>query len=259
MQPDLAIIEQWAKEAGAILREGYGKRIHIDLKGPVDLVTEVDHASEDLLVRHIQGRFPGHTIITEEAGHLAGGAEDCWYIDPLDGTINYAHGLPLFAVSIAYMRKKQVVLGVIFDPMRDELFSAESGAGARLNGKPIRVSGITDLISSLLVTGFPNEDWTNDRTNLQYFEIFSRISQGVRRLGSAAYDLCAVASGRLDGFWESHLKPWDIAAGALIVQEAGGIVSDLDGEPRYMDPPYNIIAANAALHPQLVRALKNGR
>jgi myo-inositol-1(or 4)-monophosphatase len=258
MYPDNTLIEQWAKEAGAILREGYGKRIRVDLKGPVDLVTEVDHASEALLVQSIHGRFPGHTIITEEAGHLSGSAEECWFIDPLDGTINYAHGLPLFAVSIAFARKGRVVIGGVYDPMRDEMFSAELSGGARLNGQPIHVSGITELISSLLVTGFPNEDWTHDRTNLKYFEIFSRISQGVRRLGSAAYDLCAVSCGRMDGFWESRLKPWDIAAGALIVREAGGVVSDLDGEPRYMEPPYNIIAANPVLHPQIVRALKNG-
>ncbi|HEY9074910.1 MAG TPA: inositol monophosphatase family protein [Anaerolineaceae bacterium] len=259
MKPSLEQVEAWAKEAGAILREGYGKTHQVQLKGAVDLVTEIDHRSEALLIDRIQSAFPHHTIIAEESGLRSGQKEHCWYIDPLDGTLNYAHGLPLFAVSIAYAEYDQVMLAVVYEPMRDECYSAERGKGAWLNGEPIHVSQQTTLISSLFVTGFPSVDWTTDQNNVRYFERVSRLSQGVRRLGSAALDLCYVAAGRLDGFWENRLMPYDMAAGMLIVAEAGGTVTTILGEPNYLTPPYSVLAANAAIHPQLLQVLQDVR
>jgi len=255
MPPTLSELKTLAIQAGQILRAGYGEQFEVHSKGRIDVVTEIDHRSETFLVEQIRSLYPGHTIITEEAGLLEGFHNHCWYIDPLDGTINYAHGIPIFAISIAYAEQEQVKLGVIYDPLRDECFSAERGKGAWLNGRPLHVSATNELLRSLLVTGFPYEMHGLYEQNLELFARLSRLSQGVRRLGSAALDLSYVACGRLEGFWELTLMAWDIAAGSLLVEEAGGIVTNARGDPDYMKPPHSILAANPAIHPLLLAEL----
>ncbi len=255
MNPSIEQITFWARHAGQILKEGFGKEHRISHKGLIDLVTEMDHRSEEYLLGEIRRAFPDHTINSEEAGHIAGQAESVWYIDPLDGTLNYSHGVPIYCVSMAYMQNEILQLGVIYDPMQDELFSAERGKGAYLNGTPIHVSEKKELIQSLLVTGFPYDIQTTSKNNLDNFNHFARRTQGVRRLGSAAIDLCYVAAGRFDGYWELGIKPWDIAAGLLIVQEAGGTVTDLAGGEDYFKPPHALIAATPAIHPLILEGL----
>ncbi len=208
MSPNIIDIEQLARGAGAILREGYSKQHEIKYKGVIDLVTEIDHASEAFLINKIQTHFPDSHIIAEESGETKGDNEGIWYIDPLDGTVNYSHHIPVFCVSIAYAVNGTVKLGVVYDPMRDELFSAERGNGAFLNGKAIHASNTTELQKSLLVTGFPYDTWNTKKDNFRNFEKLAKMTQGVRRLGSAALDGCYVAAGRLDGYWEKKLKPW---------------------------------------------------
>jgi myo-inositol-1(or 4)-monophosphatase len=263
MTPILPDLESLARQAGEIIKAGYVQRpsmqaeLQIRYKGAIDLVTEFDHRSEEFLVGEIQRRFPGHSLVTEESGKHAG--DDCciWYIDPLDGTVNYAHGVPIFAVSIAYAEGGQVCLGVVYDPLRDECFSAERGRGAWLNGLPIRVSGADELDRSLLVTGFSYDLRTNPQNNLDQFARFALLAQGVRRLGSAALDLCYIASGRLDGYWELRLSAWDVAAGGLIAEEAGAVVTAVDGSPDFLHPPYSVLAAaGASLHAQMLAVLK---
>lgn len=256
MQPTLNFLIELAKSAGEIVRRGYGQRHVIQYKSEIDLVTEVDHQSEAHLVAAIRRAYPEHSLITEEAGSLAGQACCMWYIDPLDGTVNYSHGLPFFCVSVAYAEDGQMRLGVVYDPMRDECFSAERGQGAWLNGELMHVSHTPDLAHSLLVTGFPYDMWESEANNLDNFIRFSRRSQAVRRLGSAALDLCYVAAGRLDGYWEIKIKPWDIAAGGLIVAEAGGVVTKLNGSPDYMAPPYDILATNPFVHAEMLKGLQ---
>jgi len=248
MKPTRAHLTTWAAEAGEIIRAGYGQAHHISYKGAIDLVTEIDHHSEDLILGHIRGEFPDHSIISEESGRLEGLSSQRWFVDPLDGTVNYSHGLPFFAVSIAYAENGQVQLGVVYNPIHNECFSAERGQGAWLNGTPIHVKDTPDLLHSLLVTGFPYDMWERPDNNLDNFTALSRLSQGVRRMGSAAMDLCCVAAGWLDGYWEIRIKPWDIAAGALIVEEAGGMVTKLNGAADYMQPPYDILASTPKLH-----------
>ncbi|MCW5876717.1 MAG: inositol monophosphatase [Anaerolineales bacterium] len=254
--PKLTDVIDIARAAGEILRDGFGKQHEIEYKGEIDLVTEIDKRSEDFIVAEIGRRFAGHTIFTEESGEHAGSAGHVWYVDPLDGTLNYSHGMPLFCVSIAYAQGGQLTLAAIYDPMAEELYTAEFGGGAQLNGQPIQVSQVAELKSSLLVTGFPYDAWTNPDNNFAEFERFSRRSQGVRRLGSAALDLAYVAAGRLDGFWEIRLNAWDVAAGALIVQEAGGLVSNVHGEPDFISKPQSILAANPTLHAEMLEVLK---
>lgn len=256
MKPVLNDLIDWAKCAGEILREGYGKSHQINHKGRIDLTTEIDHQSEAYLLEQIHTHFPGHTIDTEESGLLSGAGGACWYIDPLDGTTNYAHAVPLFCVSLAYAENGQPLLGVIYEPMHDECFSAERWQGAYLNGQPIHVSATSDLLTSLLTTGFPYDRYTDSRNNLAAFEHFTRLTQGVRRLGAAALDLCYVAAGRFDGYWEQTIRPWDIAAGALIVTEAGGQVSKLDGGADFLQPPYNILAGNPSIHALMLQEFK---
>lgn len=256
MQPKLSDLLDLAHQAGNIIAAGFGREHQIGYKGLVDPVTEVDRKSEAFLIQEIQARFPGHRIVAEESGSLDGQQEACWYIDPLDGTVNYAHSLPIFCVSIAYATQGQVALGVVYDPIRDECFSAERGAGAWLNETPIHIAPTRELIRSLLVTGFPYDMWNAPVNNLEYYGRFARRTQGVRRLGSAALDLCYVAAGRLDGYWEMKLNAWDIAAGGLIAAEAGAQVTDLTGLPDYLKPPYSILAANEALHAQMLAVLQ---
>jgi myo-inositol-1(or 4)-monophosphatase len=255
MKPTLSDVETLARGAGKILRECSGQHLRIKRKGEIDIVTEADQRSEAYLLGEIRPRFPTHRIIAEESGELAGVPEHVWYIDPLDGTLNYAHGLPIYAVSIAYEENGQVSLGVVYDPERDECFSAERGRGAWLNGARLEGPPDQDLDRSLLVTGFPYDIRTNPVNNLDHYAAFSLRSHGVRRLGSAALDLCYIAAGRFDGFWELRINSWDIAAGGLIAQEAGATVTNVAGNPAYLTSPYSILAASPALHAQMLALL----
>ena len=279
MPPTLTELITLARQAGDILRQNFGLHLQVDHKGVIDLVSEADRQSEQFLLSYIHQRFPGDRIVAEESGEIAGTADHTWYIDPLDGTINYVHGIPIYAVSIAYAEAGKLRLSVVYDPMRDECFSAasgkagesgkagvsgkagesgaagEAGAGAWLNGKPIYPSATSDLDHALLVTGFPYDIRTNPENNLDHYAHLALHSQGVRRLGSAALDLCYVACGRFDGFWELRLKSWDVAAGALVALQAGAMVTNLTGGPNFMAPPQSVLAANPRLHPLLLREL----
>jgi myo-inositol-1(or 4)-monophosphatase len=256
VNPDLEFVESLARQAGDILRQGYGKHQQIDYKGEIDLVTEADRRSEAFLISEIRRRFPTHRIITEESGALAGEADQVWYLDPLDGTVNYAHGVPLFTVSVAYARDGQVLLGAVYDPMRSELYSAERGQGAHLNGGRLQAAQAESLGHSLLVTGFPYDIRTNPANNLDNYAAFSLRSQGVRRLGSAALDLCYLAAGRIDGYWEIRIMSYDIAAGGLIAEEAGATVTNIFGSPDYLAAPVSILAANPQVHAQMLAVLE---
>ena len=258
MQPDLKYIEELARAAGKILSAGYEHEHQVKYKGVIDLVTEVDHESEAYLIGEIQKRFEGHHILAEESGETLGHADHLWYIDPLDGTVNYAHHIPIFCVSVAYASRGTVSLGAVYDPMRDEMFSAERSKGARMNGKPLHATSVTELQKSLLVTGFPYDAWDTPHDNFQNFIKFAKMTQGVRRLGSAALDCCYVAAGRFDGFWELSLKPWDVAAGGLIAEEAGATVTNVRGEPDYLSSPQSIIAAAPGIHKQMMVELSKG-
>jgi len=253
--PSLADLEDLARQAGQILRAAYEHEHQIGYKGATDLVTEVDHQSEAMILTEIQRLFPGHQIVAEESGSMSGADDHTWYIDPLDGTVNYAHGVPFFSVAIAYAFQGLTRLGVVYDPMRDELFAAERGRGAWLNGRSLRASPAADLGKSLLVTGFPYNAWVTPDDNIENFARFSKRCQGVRRLGSAALDLCYIAAGRLDGYWELTLSPWDVAAGGLIAEQAGAIVTDLQGGPDYLARPNSILAAAPGIHAAMLEVL----
>jgi myo-inositol-1(or 4)-monophosphatase len=255
MAPILSDLERLARQAGEILRAGYECEHQVDYKGIINPVTEIDHKSEALLLGEIQHLFPGHQIIAEESGLLPGHAGDQWYVDPLDGTVNYAHGIPIFSVSIAYAKNGCAVLGVVYDPMRDELFAAERGKGAWRNGHRLHVSQAAELQRSLLVTGFPYDAWSTPHNNLDFFGRFAKLSQGVRRLGSAALDMCYVAAGRFDGYWELSLEPWDLAAGGLVAEEAGAVVTTLDRKTDVLTPPCSLIAAPPALYEPMMKVL----
>lgn len=256
MKPTLKDVETLARNAGAILREGYNKEHDIQYKGVIDLVTEIDHASEAFLLNEINTRFPGGHIFAEESGETQGQNEDIWYIDPLDGTVNYAHHVPIFCVSIGFASHGTLSLGAVYDPLRDEMFSAEKGKGAYLNGKKLQTTKVTELQKSLLVTGFPYDTWNTPKNNFDYFTKLAKMTQGVRRLGSAALDGCYVAAGRFDGFWELSLKPWDVAAAALIAQEAGAQVTSISGDSDFLKPPLSIIISAPGIYPQILEALK---
>jgi myo-inositol-1(or 4)-monophosphatase len=269
LKPNLAELEALARQAGEILRAGYEARpgmanhLEIDYKGAIDLVTDVDFQSEKYLIESIRGRYPDHRIVSEESGINQGGECCVWFIDPIDGTVNFAHGIPIFSVSIAYAQDGRIELGVIYDPMRDECFSAELERGAWLNGRPIRAGAAKDLDHSLMVTGFAYDIRTNPENNLDHYAHFALRSQGVRRLGSAALDLCYIAAGRFDGYWELRLNSWDIAAGELIAREAGALVTDLNGDPddlvHRLASQHSILAANPAIHSQMLAILKAGQ
>lgn len=256
MQLTLAYIENLARQAGAILRAGYNKEHQVGYKGVIDLVTEIDHQSEKFLLGEIQKDFPDHHIFSEESGVIQGNDEHIWYIDPLDGTVNYAHHIPIFCVSIAYAFHSDLTLGVVYDPMRDEMFLAQRGQGASLNGKPLHVSSVTELQRSLLVTGFPYTAWNTPQDNFDNFAKFGKLTQGVRRLGSAALDLCYVAAGRFDGFWEMSLHPWDVAAGGLICEEAGARVTDIQGGEDYISPPQSVLSATPGIYNLMLDELR---
>ncbi len=255
MNPTLSDIEKLARDAGAILRDRYNQEHEVQYKGVIDLVTEADHASEAYLIQEIKTRFPGSHILAEESGETKGENEGIWYIDPLDGTVNFAHHIPIFCVSIAYAFKGKMILGAVYDPLLDELFTAEQGKGAFLNGKSIHASNTTELQRSLLVTGFPYDTWNTEKDNFKNFEKLAKKSQGVRRLGSAALDCCYVGAGRFDGFWELTLRPWDIAAAGLIAEEAGARVTAMDGSPDYISPPQSILATTPGIYRQMLEQL----
>jgi myo-inositol-1(or 4)-monophosphatase len=248
--PFLGVAIEIAREAGAILREEYAKPPVIRYKGEVDIVTQADKRSEALIVERLRGEFSSHTIVAEEGGGSGDStAEYVWHVDPLDGTTNFAHGYPCFAVSLALLKDGEPIIGVVFDPIHDELFSAARGQGARLNGAPIHVSAVAWLAQGLLATGFPVQKRTLN-SNIYYYWDFTLRSHGVRRDGAAALDLCYVACGRFDGFWEFGLKSWDTAAGMLLVTEAGGSVSDFAGRP-FHPGGAEILATNGHIHEEM--------
>jgi myo-inositol-1(or 4)-monophosphatase len=243
-----------AAEASArLLRRGFGRVHQVSHKGLVDLVTEQDRRSEETIVAMIRQAFPDHAILAEESGRNGQSATCRWIVDPLDGTTNYAHGYPVFCVSIAYEEAGQLTLGVIVDVLRRERFVAQRGQGATLNGRPIQVSATETLIESLVETGFPYDRARMARALAQFNQL-AYLTQGLRRAGAAALDLAYVAAGRADGFWEATISPWDVAAGALLVQEAGGTVSRLDGSPYRVDCT-EIAATNGRIHAALIDAL----
>jgi myo-inositol-1(or 4)-monophosphatase len=258
MTHTLLFLENLARQAGEIIRSGYNPHsgfrdtLHVEYKGAIDLVSEIDLQAEKLILDQIRTQFPGDSIVSEENGVEQN--KDCcvWYVDPLDGTINYIHGLPIFCVSLAYAENGELKLGVVYDPVHDECFMAEQGKGAFLNGAPIRASHASNLNESLLVTGFSYDIRKIKVNNIDNFARFSIRARAVRRLGSAALDLCFVAAGRLDGFWELQLYPWDFAAGALIAKEAGALVTNLNGEPELLNPPYSILACTPAIQKEML-------
>jgi myo-inositol-1(or 4)-monophosphatase len=247
-----------AQEAGRLLRDRLGGKLDIAHKGEIDLVTDVDLASERLIGEAIATHYPRHQVLAEEGGLAETTSDYKWIIDPLDGTTNYAHGFPVFAVSIALEHKGEVVLGAVYDPMREETFAAERGGGAMLNNRSIRVSATNDLARSLLATGFPYDIRTSTLNNLDHWKNFALNAQALRRLGSAALDLCYVGCGRLDGFWELGLGAWDTAAAALIVAEAGGRVTDFAGA-RFSPYRPEIIASNGRIHDGMIEVIESGR
>jgi len=243
--------QQIAREAGALLAEYFARRVRIELKGQFDIVTEADRASENLIVARLRERFPAHAVVAEEGtGRDSESAEYRWYVDPLDGTTNFAHGFPMFNTTLALEHKGELIAGVIFDPLRDEMFSTERGAGAFLNGARISVSQAALLDDSLLATGFPSRK-RHQNVNVYFYYQMAMMTHGVRRAGSAALDLAYVACGRLDGFWEFGLSPWDMAAGILLIREAGGVTSDMYGKPADVHGP-TLLCDNGHIHEELL-------
>jgi myo-inositol-1(or 4)-monophosphatase len=244
-------MQAMAREAGALLMDYFRQHVKIEYKGDVDLVTVADRKSEALILERIQKLFPTHDVMGEEGTRIDNGSEYKWYVDPLDGTTNFAHGYPVFCVSLGVERHGQLLAGVIYDPTRDEMFSAESGAGAQLNGEPMHVSVTPKLAESLVATGFPSQK-RHKNPNIYFYHQLTLRSHGVRRAGSAALDLCNVAAGRFDGFWEFNLNPWDTAAGVVIVKEAGGKVSDFSGGD-FQIASRETLASNGLIHDELLQ------
>ncbi len=245
-----------AKEAGKLLLSKLNTCLNVAHKGIINLVTEADLESEKLIVTRIQQRFPAHSILAEEKHSDASVGEVCWVIDPLDGTTNYAHGFPIFTVSIGLQVAGELRWGAVYSPVSGELFTAQKGAGAFCNGAPIGVSTVESLSASLLATGFPYDIRTHQQNNLDNFCAFALRSQGIRRTGSAALDFCYVAAGRIDGFWELKLNPWDCAAGYLIVSEAGGSVTNFRGEPASIHGR-EVVASNGLIHNEMLEVLRS--
>lgn len=253
----LTVARELAQEVGELLREGYGRSTQIRLKkSPTDLVTEYDLAAERILLDRLGQEYPQDGILSEEAG-TAGSTETRWVLDPLDGTTNFAHGLPIFSVSIAYVVNSRSELGVVYAPILEEMFTVRRGQKAFLNGQPLQVSPTAELEQSLLATGFPYDIRTSDDTNLEKFGALTLRTHAVRRLGSAALDMCYTAAGRLEGYWELATNPWDYAAGALMIQEAGGRASQLDGSPLKFHGRSTILATNGHIHSALAEVLSN--
>jgi myo-inositol-1(or 4)-monophosphatase len=257
MSPKLEDLKAMAYSAGEILRAGFehpDRGLH--LKSEIDLVTETDLKSEQYLLGEINTKFPGHHIVAEESGENHGNPDHTWYVDPVDGTSNFAHGLPIFSVSIAYAHQGVMQLGVVYNPITDELFSAEKGKGAHLNDRPIHAADKTELRRSMLVTGFPYDRFESPINNLAMFNAFALKVRSIRRLGSFALDLCFVAANRLSGCWEFKMQPWDMAAGALIATEAGALVTKMNGDPHIIDPPFSVLAANPSLHAEMLEVIQ---
>ena len=256
-------MQQWksfavdlARKAGLLLKEKFSQTHIIDYKGDINIVTEADKMSEVLIMEAISRQFPDHGILSEESPAVTGAGKIRWIVDPLDGTTNYAHGYPVFCVSIALEIEDKIVLGVIYDPMRDDMFVAARGEGAFLNEKKIAVSSVKDLSRSLLATGFPYDIRESKENNLDYFNAMAVKVQAIRRAGAAALDLAYLAAGRFDGFWELKLKPWDTAAASLIVEEAGGVISDITGDQWHLQSPA-ILASNGLIHEQMIRIIQD--
>lgn len=261
MQDELKIMEGLARQAGRIQLNRLGKVEHIEYKGSINIVTEVDRECEELIVSGILSRFPNDDILAEEGSGSRTKSKRRWVIDPLDGTVNYAHNFPMFCVSIALEEDGELAAACVYDPNRDELFLATQGHGAFLNGRFIHVSQSKILKQSLIATGFAYFDYnaSDDAKveNLDNFGKFIRTARAVRRPGSAAIDLAWVACGRIDGFWELHLRPWDIAGGALIVSEAGGLVTSFDGG-KFDLYGAEILASNGLIHKEMINVLQRG-
>ena len=243
-----------ARKSGALLKEKFSQTHKIQYKGDIDIVTEADKLSEDLLIETIKRNFPDHGILSEESPAITGAGKLRWIIDPLDGTTNYSHGYPVFCVSVALENEGTIVLGVIYDPMREDMFVAIRGEGAYLNDKKLKVSSVNNLSRSLLATGFPYDIRESKENNLDYFNAMAINVQAIRRAGAAALDLANLAAGRFDGFWELKLKPWDTAAGCLLVTEAGGVISDIAGGKWHLQSP-SLLASNALIHEQMIKIL----
>jgi myo-inositol-1(or 4)-monophosphatase len=244
-----------ARKAGELLAEKFNQKHQITFKGEINLVTEADKMSEDLIITAIRRRYPNHGILSEESAAQNEAAKMRWIIDPLDGTTNYAHGFPIFCVSIALEIDSDVALGVIYDPLRKDLFVAVHDEGAYLNEHKLHVSSIPELSHSLLATGFPYDIRESKDNNLDYFNSLAKKAQAIRRAGAAALDLAYVAAGRFDGFWELKLMPWDMAAGCLMVKEAGGVISNLSGGKWIVGDP-NVLATNGLIHSRMLKALR---
>jgi myo-inositol-1(or 4)-monophosphatase len=251
--PYLETAVEIAREAGALLANYFERRVAFEVKGEFDLVTEADRASEKLVVERLRSHFPSHGIVAEEGGGHDPNAEYCWYVDPLDGTTNFAHSFPAFNVTLGLARAGEMVAGVVFDPIHQEMFTAERGAGAYLNNRRIHVSQIKRMTECLGSSGFPARKRSHN-VNIHFYYQMAMASHGVRRTGSAALDLAFVACGRLDLFWEFGLKPWDVAAGSLLVTEAGGRVSDMLGAPHSVTESDHLLADNGALHAEVLEA-----
>ncbi len=247
-----------AQRAGSLLRKRLGSALTIEHKGAINLVTDADRESEELIVSSIERAYPGHTIVAEERPQGGKSPIYKWYIDPLDGTTNFSHGYPIFAVSIAHEVKNRLVLGVVYDPTRDELFRAVRGRGAYLNDDQITVSTVDELDKGLISTGFPYDLRTNPDKPIREFNRFLMVSQAVRRDGSAALDMCYLACGRYDGFYERNLGPWDTAAGCVIIEEAGGVITDFRGKP-FRPGGKTILASNSLIHMQMMEVLEQSR
>jgi myo-inositol-1(or 4)-monophosphatase len=241
-----------AREAGALLANYFERRVEFEIKGEFDLITEADRASEKLVVEKLRLYFPTHGIVAEEGSGCEGSSEYRWYVDPLDGTTNFAHSFPMFNVTLGLARGGEMIAGVIYDPVRQEMFTAERGAGAYLNHRRLRVSSTRRLAESLASTGFPSRK-RHHNINIHFYYQLAMASHGVRRTGSAALDLAYVSCGRLDFFWEFGLKPWDQAAGTLLVTEAGGKTSDMNGNPLSITASDHMLADNGALHDEVIR------
>jgi myo-inositol-1(or 4)-monophosphatase len=255
MSPVKKFAVNLAWEAGALLMERLNKLPDIQYKGDINLVTEADKMSEKLIIKAIKRNYPDHGILSEESPAISGESKMRWIIDPLDGTTNYAHGYPVFCVSIALEKDGAIILGVVYDPTRQDTFVAVRGEGAQLNGKKLAVSETSDLNYSLLATGFPYDIRESEENNLNHFQTMAKKAQAIRRAGAAALDIAYVAAGRFDGFWELKLKPWDTAAASLILEEAGGKVTDLGGRPWNILSP-NVLISNGRIHEQLVAVFR---
>ncbi len=254
MNTYLDIAQEIAREAASVLVSYSERRIGYSVKGEFDLVTEADMASDRLVVERLRTRFPSHSIVAEESGTHESASEFRWYIDPLDGTANFAHGFPVYSVSIGLERAGEMIAGVVYDPGRDEMFAAERGAGAWLNNRRMRVSAAARLSECLVATGFPSRKRHNN-VNVHFFYQMAMASHGVRRCGSAALDLAYVACGRLDVFWEFGLNPWDTAAGVLLVTEAGGARTDMRGAPHSLGSPH-LVTDNGRVHEEVLQLFR---